>query len=127
MFAMIGSGKTLYHFTYIDDLIDGFLLASTESRACGEVFTIGGATHTTVKDFVNDIADVLGKGRPKLRIPVWPIEAAAVACVALCKPFGINPPLYPRRLEFFTLDRSFTIAKARSLLGYDRRCRCAKG
>ena len=65
------------------------------------------------------VADILGKPRPKLRIPAWPVHVAAVLCVAICKPFGINPPLYPRRLEFFTLDRSFTIDKARRLLGYE--------
>ena len=127
MFAMIGSGKTLYHFTYIDDLVDGIVLAGSEPRACGEVFTIGGASHTTVGEFVNNIADVLHKRRPRLRIPAWPVEAAAVLCVALCKPFGINPPLYPRRLEFFTMDRSFNITKARSLLGYDPKVSMLEG
>jgi hypothetical protein len=41
------------------------------------------------------------------------VELAAVACERICIPLGINPPLYPRRLEFFTMDRSFSIEKAR--------------
>ena len=49
------------------------------------------------------------------------------ACVALCRPFGINPPLYPRRLEFFTLDRSFSVDKARRLLGYDPKVSVREG
>jgi dihydroflavonol-4-reductase len=52
---------------------------------------------------------------------------AAVLCVALCKPFGINPPLYPRRLEFFTLDRSFSIEKAKRLLGYSPKVSVREG
>lgn len=126
-FPIIGTGKTLYHFTYIDDLIDGFLLASTAPRAVGEVFTIGGATHVTIREVVDTIADVVGGPRPRLRIPAWPVEAAAHLCVAVCKPFGMNPPLYPRRLEFFTLDRSFTIAKAREYLGYDPKVSVPEG
>lgn len=118
-FVIIGSGRTLYHFTYIDDLIDGFLLAATHPRAVGEVFTIGGATHTTIRGVVDDIADILGRSRPKVHVPAWPVEMAAVVCERICTPFGINPPLYPRRLEFFLMDRSFSIAKARELLGYD--------
>ncbi|MEP7312866.1 MAG: NAD-dependent epimerase/dehydratase family protein [Pseudomonadota bacterium] len=118
-FVIIGDGRTLYHFTYIDDLIDGFLLAARSPRAIGEVFTIGGAAHTTIREVVDTIAGVLGKPRPKLHIPAWPMEIAAVVCERLCTPLGINPPLYPRRLEFFLMDRSFTIAKARELLGYD--------
>jgi nucleoside-diphosphate-sugar epimerase len=119
LFAVIGTGKTVYHFTYIDDLIDGFMLASSSPRALGEVFTIGGATYVSIREVVDTIADVLGKPRPKLRIPAWPVQIAAVLCVALCKPFGINPPLYPRRLEFFMLSRAFDISKARELLGYN--------
>jgi nucleoside-diphosphate-sugar epimerase len=118
LFPIIGTGKTVYHFTYIDDLIDGIILASSSPRALGEVFTIGGATYVTIREVVDTIADVLGKPRPKLRIPAWPVQLAAVLCVALCKPFGINPPLYPRRLEFFMLSRAFDISKARELLGY---------
>ena len=41
-------------------------------------------------------------------------------------PLGINPPLYPRRLEFFTMDRSFSIVKAREYLGYEPRRRLPK-
>lgn len=119
LFPIIGTGKTVYHFTYIDDLIDGIMLASSSPRALGEVFTIGGSTYVTIREVVDTIADVLGRPRPKLRIPAWPVQIAAVLCVALCKPFGINPPLYPRRLEFFMLSRAFDISKARELLGYD--------
>jgi nucleoside-diphosphate-sugar epimerase len=118
-FVLIGDGRTLYHFTYIDDLVEGIILAGTQPRAVGEVFTIGGASHTTIGEVVNIISDVLGKKRPKLRIPGWPMEIAAVLCEKICKPFGISPPLYPRRLEFFLMSRSFNISKARNLLGYE--------
>jgi nucleoside-diphosphate-sugar epimerase len=117
-FVLIGNGKSLYHFTYIDDLIDGFMLAGSHPRALGEVFTIGGAAHTTIREVVDTIAAAVGRPRPRLRVPAWPVEVAAVVCERVCTPFGINPPLYPRRLEFFTMDRSFSIAKAREYLGY---------
>ena len=44
--------------------------------------------------------------------------AAAVLCEWLCKPFGIEPPLYPRRLDFFVKNRAFSTAKAQRELGY---------
>jgi len=125
--VLIGSGRTTYHFTYIDDLIDGFMLAAHVPRAPGEVFTIGGASHVTIREATDTIADVLRKPRPWLRIPAWPVEIAAVACERICMPLGINPPLYPRRLEFFTMNRSFSIAKARSLLGFEPKVTLADG
>jgi nucleoside-diphosphate-sugar epimerase len=126
-FVLIGGGKTLYHFTYIDDLIDGFMLASTQPRAVGEVFTIGGDRHTTVGEFVDHIAAALDRPKTRLRVPAWPVEIAAMACERVCTPLGINPPLYPRRLEFFTMDRSFSIDKAREYLGYEPRVTLREG
>ena len=115
---MIGTGKTLYHMTYIDDLIDGFLLASESDRALNEVFTIAGETYTTIDELVQIIAEIVGKSPPSWHIPIGPVYLAAVITEAICRPFGINPPLYPRRVEFFQLDRAFSIEKAKNLLGY---------
>ena len=121
VFVMIGSGKTLYHLTYIDDLIDGFMLAAEKPEALGEVFTIAGPRYTTIQEMADTVAHILGKKPPKRRVPLWPVQIAAVACEAVCKPLKINPPLYPRRVEFFAMDRAFTTEKARSMLGYSPR------
>ena len=45
----------------------------------------------------------------------------------LCRPLGISPPLYRRRVEFFHLDRAFDISKARRLLGYEPRWSLSAG
>lgn len=126
-FVMIGSGRTLYHMTYIDDVVDGFLLAGTRPEAPGEVFTIGGARYTTLNELVGLVAQVLGKPPPKLRIPMAPVQAAAVACEAVFTRLGLNPPLYPRRVEFFRHDRAFDISKARRLLGWEPRVDLREG
>ena len=34
-FAMIGSGRTLYHMTYVDDLLEGLLLAARHPAGVG--------------------------------------------------------------------------------------------
>jgi len=36
----------------------------------------------------------------------------------ICRPLGIEPPLYRRRLDFFTKDRAFDISKAGKELNY---------
>jgi len=118
VFVMIGSGKTLYHMTYIDDLVDGIVRAGHQPRAIGEVFTIGGDGFTTIGELVNLVADVLDRPHPKWRIPFFPVYAGAVVCEAVCRPLGISPPIYPRRVEFFQFDRAFSIDKAKNLLDY---------
>jgi nucleoside-diphosphate-sugar epimerase len=126
-FIMIGSGNVLYHMTYVDDLIQGFLLAAYRPEALGEVFTIAGEKYTTIRELVDMIADVMGAPRPKLSIPFYPVYCVAVACERLLRPLGVNPPLYPRRVEFFHQHRAFTIRKAKRLLGYQPRMGLREG
>lgn len=117
-FMMLGDGRTLYHMTYIDNLIDGLLLCARHPAAVGETFLIAGAQATTLQELVARVAQALGVAAPRHRLPLWPFQLAAPACQAICRALGVEPPLYPRRLEFFSDNRAFTIDKARRLLGY---------
>ena len=120
-FTMIGSGDTRYHMVYVDDLVDGFVLAGSNPAALGEVFITAGPRAASIREIVDLVADVLHVRRPRWAIPVAPVKAAAHLCEVMCRPFGISPPLYPRRVEFFTMNRSFTTAKAERMLGYQPR------
>ena len=126
-FIMIGSGKTLYHMTYIDDLVDGIILAGTRDEALGEVFTLGGDGYTTLTELVNAIADAMDRPRPRWRVPFYPVFLASIACDRICRLLGIEPVLYPRRVEFFYKDRAFSIDKAKRLLGYQPKVSLAEG
>jgi nucleoside-diphosphate-sugar epimerase len=53
-----------------------------------------------------------------LHLPVWPFWAAGALCEFVCAPLGIEPPLYRRRVAFFTKSRAFDITRARTELGY---------
>ena len=117
-FVMIGRGETLYHLTYIDDLVEGFRLAGREPGAVGEVFTIGGPRYTTLNELVAAIARAVDGPPVRLRIPYAPVHALAWLCAKVCPKLGLAPPLYPRRVEFFSKSRAFSIEKARRLLGY---------
>ncbi len=117
-FRMIGNGKVLYHLTYVEDLVAGIALAGEREEALGEIFTIGGEGYLTLNELVGKIAGILGKPVPKTRIPVWPVWLAGLLCEIACRPLGISPPIYRRRVDFFIKDRAFDISKAKRLLGY---------
>jgi nucleoside-diphosphate-sugar epimerase len=120
-FVMLGSGETRYHFVYIEDLIDGFLRCARDPGALSQAFLIGYRESITLNDLVERIAELLRVRPPRWRLPVWPAYAAGALCEAVCVPLGITPPLYRRRVDFFTHDRAFDISKARRLLGYEPR------
>lgn len=117
-FVMLGNGQTLYHSVYIDDVIRGYLLCGTHPAAVGEPFLITGERYVTLNELVELIARVLEVPAPRWRAPVWPFYAAGAVCEAICVPLKINPPIYRRRVGFFTHNRAFTSAKAQRLLGY---------
>lgn len=118
-FMMIGSGKVLYHLTFVKDLVDGIILCGEKKEAVGEIFTLGGNEYLELNEFVKLLADVLGVKPPKRRIPAWPVWTAGLLCEILCYPFRIQPPIFRRRVDFFIKDRAFDISKAKRLLGYN--------
>ena len=126
-FVMIGSGKALYHFVYIDDLVDGIMLAGQKPEALGEVFTIAGEKFISLRELVDLIVDILEKPRPKLHIPFYPVYVAALLCENACRLLRIDPPLYPRRVNFFRKDRAFAIDKAKRVLGFTPRLSLREG
>jgi nucleoside-diphosphate-sugar epimerase len=117
-FKMIGSGKVLYHLTFVEDLVDGIILAGETPAASKNIYTIGGNEYLPLHELVQILAEVMDKKVSKLRIPLWPVYIAALLCELICRPFGIEPPIYRRRLDFFTKDRAFDISKAKKDLGY---------
>jgi len=118
-FRMFGSGKVLYHLTFVEDLVEGIRLMGETPGIEGEVITLAGDKYTTLDVFVQTIAEVLDKKVSGLHLPVWPLWAAGALCEFLCYPLKINPPIYRRRVEFFMKDRAFDISRARKLLGYN--------
>ncbi|MCG8608631.1 NAD-dependent epimerase/dehydratase family protein, partial [bacterium] len=126
-FRMIGSGEVLYHLTYVEDLVDGIILAGEKPEAVGHIYTIGGEEYLKLKELIALLAKVLGKPLKTQQIPLGPVYLAAVVCETLCRPLGIEPPLYRRRLDFFTKDRAFDISKAQKDLKFKPRVSLEEG
>ena len=117
-FPMLGSGEIYYHLTYIDDLVEGFRLCGELPAAANRTYILAGGEVTTLNELVKLTAEVAGVDPPRVHFPVWPVWTAAALCEALCVPLGIEPPLYRRRVDFYTKSRAFDISRARRELGY---------
>lgn len=118
-FPLLGAGNIYYHLTYIDDLVEGFRLCAEGPGGAGHTYILAGAEVTTLTELVGIIADVAGVKQPSLHLPVWPFWIAGAACEAVCAPFGIEPPLFRRRVDFYTKSRAFDITRARHEIGFN--------
>jgi nucleoside-diphosphate-sugar epimerase len=117
-FPILGGGDVFYHLTFISDLVQGFRLAAEVPAAAGRTYIIGGPEYTTLNELAARIARVLGVRPPWVRLPVWPFWVAGALCEAVCVPLRVEPPLYRRRVDFYTKSRAFDTTRARNELGY---------
>lgn len=117
--VLLGNGRPHYHMVYIDDLVEAFRLAGTVPGVSGEAFIVGGAERPTLEDVVRRIGRLTGHPRQRiLKLPAGPILGLGDLCERVCRPLGLNPPIYRRRIEFFVNNRAYDIGKAERRLGY---------
>lgn len=117
-FPMLGSGNVFYHLTYIDDLVEGFRLCGETASAAGRTYVLAGPRYTTMNELIALVARELGVKPPRVHLPVWPFWLAGLACEIVCVPLRIEPPLYRRRVDFYTKSRAFDTTRARTELGF---------
>lgn len=126
-FVMIGGGGNRRQVIHVSDLGRGLLLAAEHPQAAGQTFVLAGQEVMTTRDMVAAIAGALGRRPPRLKLPLWPFMAAAVACEKTLKPLGMQPPLHRRRLDFFRKSFVFSTDKAKELLSFTPSTRFADG
>ena len=121
----IARGKYALNTTYVGNLADAVLLAIDRPEAVGEVFNITDGEFVSKRRFFETVADGIGLKRPRrfLTVPVW--VARVMARWREGKFRRENRPNPPRitqaQLKFAGLNLDFSIAKARTKLGYSPR------
>ena len=117
-FPLIGSGQVFYHLTFIDDLVEGFRLCGTVPAAAGRTYLLAGPRYTTLEELLGLVARELRVEPPKTHLPVWPFWMAGLLCELACVPLRIEPPIYRRRVDFYTKSRAFDTRRAQTELGF---------
>lgn len=126
-FRMIGKGEVYSHPVHVEDLVSAAILAAEKKELQGEIYIIGGEKPVLLKDLVRLISKTTGTPLKKGHIPFYPVWAAAWMCELICRPLKWDPPLYRRRVEFFSKSRAFDISKAKTELGYRPRFSLEEG
>lgn len=117
-FPMFGRGVTYYHPVYIDNLVDAFVLAMEPGVGAGEAYIIADEEYFSIEALVRKVGKAINVDVKVPHLPILPLIIAGHACEKLCKPFGITPPIFPRRVDWFRQVRAYRIDKAKRDLGY---------
>jgi len=120
-FLMFGNGRTFYHPVYIDNLVDAFELATQREGIRGETYLIADEHYFFLNDLVQHVAAAMDRSVRIRHLPFWPLWTLAWACEMACKPLGLTPPLFRRRVDWFVQNRAFDISKSKRGLGYQPR------
>ena len=116
---IIGTGKVPLHWVLVDDVARGMMLAGDFSKNTGQIYIIAGKMPVSIEDLFALIAEQLGVKPIGIKIPAGPVQLIGEIVERVCRPFGIEPPIYRRRVDFFTKARAFDWSKARNELGYE--------
>jgi nucleoside-diphosphate-sugar epimerase len=117
-FILVGRGGALQTPVYVDDLVEGALLAAEKGRA-GEIYNLAGGEALTVRAMAEMITVACGRKLPRLRVPMGPTRLLAAMMGAAFGLIGKEAPLNPSRLAFFLHPKPLSIDKARAELGYE--------
>lgn len=69
---IFGDGSQLRDYTYIDDMVEAFLLAGMKDSAIGQIYNIGATSQIKFADMVKKLIEIAGRGEYEL-VP-WPPE-----------------------------------------------------
>lgn len=119
VFVLLGNGKCMYHLVHVDDLTNTFIAAATHPDALGEIFISGANEPIAITDIARIVAQHFHKKIRVVRLPIKPFFLIGDVCEAICKPLKIEPPIYRRRVAFYSKDRHFDVTKMRNILGYE--------
>lgn len=128
-YLTVGSGKNRVHLIYIDDLVDGIMLAAGNSAAEGNTYVLSGERPARIEDLVDIISSLLKKNVPRFRMPIGPALLAARLMEAAWKAAGSKrePFLTRDKIDIMCRDRSFSHEKAGKDLGFEPRVDYGKG
>lgn len=117
---LVGGGRALLSTSYVDNLIDGVMLALDHPAAVGEVFHLADDARLTWHELAVTMLRALGRsGRPR-SAPRGLAAPAAALLEGLWSAAGRDdaPPLTRYRIRTATTDLHFSNAKARRVLGF---------
>jgi len=113
---MPGDGKRTGSYVYVDDVVNGHILAMQKGRS-GERYSIGGVNASYI-EFFDLLAKLTGKKISLIKLPVWIMMLAGNALQLYTNITGKPPLLTPPWIRKYYYDWNVSSEKAQRELGY---------
>lgn len=126
-FLLPDRGRGIFSPVYIDDLVDGVVRAAGSAQGAGQIFQLTDGTGVTCAEFFAHHWRWLGRSGSIPSLPATLAIGVAEAGAMLAKLAGRQTELGRGSLGLFLRRGTYSIEKARSLLGYAPRVDLAEG
>ncbi len=117
-FVLPAGGEGLFSPVYIDDLVQGIVLAAASEVARGQIYTISGGAEVSCRVFFGHHQRMLGKGARLRTTSTGFARVAAQLVGSLTRFFGGESELGRGTIDMLSRVHGYSIEKARTQLGY---------
>jgi len=128
-YLTVGNGENRVHLIYINDLIDGLMLALNNPAVLGRTYIFAGEEPITINRLVGIISGSLGKRVINLHIPIWFARLAAHLMEFSYRLLDIHnePLLTLDKIDIMCRDRAFDFKRAKEDLQFAPKVGYAEG
>jgi nucleoside-diphosphate-sugar epimerase len=112
-----GDGSSVGNYVFVDDVVQGHLLAMERGRA-GERYILGGE-NASFNEFFEQLAELTGQRRRMLRIPLSAMMAVAKTQQWMADRFQRAPLITPPFVRKYSRNWYLSTRKAEEELGYE--------
>lgn len=124
-FMLPGMGRGIHSPVYIDNLVDGVVLAAASPDAQGQVFTLSDGIGVPYRDFFAPYAELVGR-----RLIIVPTSVAIPASMLIQRAARLAPgdnDVNPGSVRYLLRTGTYSNAKARQVLGWVPRVELEEG
>jgi nucleoside-diphosphate-sugar epimerase len=114
-FFLVGPCDAEVDFVYVSDVVAALRRAASHGDG---IYLVGGPEPVSLEHFFAEIASALGRGLPRLRLPLRAAMLAAAVVARLYGAVGREPPVAPKRFALFRNGRVVDSSRARLHLDY---------
>jgi nucleoside-diphosphate-sugar epimerase len=126
-FPLLGAGAGRRHMVYVSDLADAFLRACTRPGAANQEMIVAGPEAVPLREMLHTLAQLANRRSCGPRLPLRPMLGLAALIEDVCNRLKVNPPLYRRRMDFYTNDAAFDWSRAQRVLGWEPKVALREG
>ena len=117
LFLLPANGQGVFRAIYIDDLVNGIMLAAEKDAGIGQIFILGGESATTCEKFFGHYYRMLGKGSPRVMSTSTAVVIAEIGRM-IFKLLGKPTELGRGAMEMLSKKNTVSNQKAHDLLGW---------